>query len=64
MSFRSQGNFPSNTFANRYFNGGGHLNASGGEGLGTIEETVTYIESILPAFYQEWADNNNNNKEI
>ena len=64
MSFRSQGNFPSNTFANCYFNGGGHLNASGGEGLGTIEETVTYIESILPAFYQEWVDNNNNNKEI
>ena len=31
LSFRSKGNFPSNEFAAKYFSGGGHLNASGGE---------------------------------
>ena len=30
MSFRSKGNFPSNIFAEKFFNGGGHTNAAGG----------------------------------
>ena len=31
ISFRSQGSFPSNKFASQCYNGGGHLNAAGGE---------------------------------
>lgn len=37
LSFRSQKSFPCNEFAADFFNGGGHLNASGGEFYGTLE---------------------------
>ena len=47
LSFRSKGNFPVNEFAARYFSGGGHLNASGGEYPGTLENTITYFLQIL-----------------
>lgn len=50
LSFRSQGTFPTNKFAAEVFNGGGHLNASGGESYATIEETVEKFEKALPAF--------------
>ncbi len=45
LSFRSQGKFPANEFAGQYFNGGGHLNASGGEFYGTMEEAIALFES-------------------
>jgi bifunctional oligoribonuclease and PAP phosphatase NrnA len=38
MSFRSKGDFDTNTFARKYFNGGGHYNASGGGSKKTLEE--------------------------
>ncbi|MBP6230510.1 MAG: bifunctional oligoribonuclease/PAP phosphatase NrnA [Paludibacteraceae bacterium] len=63
MSFRSQGNFPTNTFASRYFNGGGHLNASGGESHLTIDETLSRIESVLPAFFAEWVEANKQDEQ-
>jgi len=37
-SFRSKGNFDVNTFARKYFNGGGHFNAAGGFSTQTLEE--------------------------
>ncbi len=37
MSFRSKGNFPANELARKYFNGGGHFNAAGGESKEPIE---------------------------
>ncbi len=40
LSFRSQKSFPCNEFASEFFNGGGHLNASGGEFKGTFEEAL------------------------
>ncbi len=43
ISFRSTGRFPSNEFAAKYFSGGGHLNASGGEYNDTLDNTVTYF---------------------
>ncbi len=47
LSFRSQKSFPCNEFAAEFFNGGGHLNASGGEFYGTFEEAVTiYTEGL------------------
>lgn len=44
ISLRSQGNFPCNQFAAEYFNGGGHLNASGGEHYGSMEEAIALFE--------------------
>lgn len=38
ISLRSVGSFPCNRLAAEYFNGGGHLNASGGEFYGTMDE--------------------------
>ncbi len=39
-SFRSKGGFDCNTFARKYFNGGGHFNAAGGNTKDSLEETV------------------------
>jgi phosphoesterase RecJ-like protein len=39
-SFRSKGGFDVNTFARKYFNGGGHFNAAGGQSKDTLEEVV------------------------
>jgi len=47
LSFRSKGIFPSNEFASRYFSGGGHLNASGGEYYDTLENTIAYFLEVL-----------------
>lgn len=52
ISFRSKGEFPANVFASENFNGGGHLNASGGEFYGTLDEAITNFEQALPK-YQE-----------
>ncbi|HEY8955479.1 DHH family phosphoesterase [Chitinophaga sp.] len=40
LSFRSKGNFDVNTFARKYFDGGGHFNASGGRSTDSLEKTV------------------------
>lgn len=53
ISFRSSGNFPCNTFASKYFNGGGHLNASGGEYYGAIDEAISIFEKALPEYIND-----------
>lgn len=50
VSLRSQGTFPCNKFAARYFTGGGHLNASGGQHYGTLQEAITLFEQALEEF--------------
>lgn len=40
-SFRSKGSFDVNSFARKYFNGGGHYNAAGGQSKETLETTVS-----------------------
>jgi len=50
VSLRSVGTFPCNRFAATYFNGGGHLNASGGRYAGTLEEAVATFEKALEEF--------------
>ena len=47
LSFRSKGKFPVNEFASRYFAGGGHRNASGGEYYDTLENTINYFLKVL-----------------
>jgi phosphoesterase RecJ-like protein len=47
LSFRSKGNFPVNEFASKYFSGGGHINASGGEYYDTLDNTIKYFMKVL-----------------
>ncbi len=47
VSLRSVGNFPCNKVATEFFNGGGHLNASGGEYYGTMAEVVQLFKQAL-----------------
>ena len=39
-SFRSKGSFDCNTFARKYFSGGGHFNAAGGRDTESLQDTV------------------------
>lgn len=50
ISLRSVGTFPCNQVAAEFFNGGGHLNASGGEFYGTIEEAREVFEAALQKY--------------
>ena len=47
VSLRSVGTFPCNKVAADFFNGGGHLNASGGEFYGTMEEAIGLFKQAL-----------------
>lgn len=50
VSLRSEGTFPTNTFSAEFFNGGGHLNASGGESYTTLQEAIDVFENALPKY--------------
>ena len=47
VSLRSVGAFPCNQVAAEFFNGGGHLNASGGEFYDTMDEAVDLFKQAL-----------------
>lgn len=47
VSLRSVGEFPCNKVAAEFFNGGGHLNASGGEFYGTMDEAIELFKRAL-----------------
>ncbi len=49
ISIRSIGDYPVNNIAAKYFDGGGHKNASGGTFYGNITEAIKYFEyKVLP----------------
>ena len=50
ISFRSRGTFAVNDFSAKYFNGGGHLNAAGGEWKESLANTIKRFEELLPLF--------------
>ncbi|HEY4798474.1 MAG TPA: bifunctional oligoribonuclease/PAP phosphatase NrnA [Bacteroidia bacterium] len=50
ISFRSKGNFDVNQFARKHFNGGGHMNAAGGEVHTSLDEVVMQFINILPEY--------------
>ena len=50
VSLRSVGTFPCNQLAAEFFGGGGHLNASGGEFYGTMEEAKKVFEQALEKY--------------
>lgn len=47
LSFRSKGGFSVSAFAEKYFNGGGHFNAAGGEYYESLENTIKYFLEVL-----------------
>lgn len=53
ISFRSQGDRPVNIWANEVFHGGGHMNASGGELFGTIQQAVRLFEQSFPKYLKQ-----------
>ena len=53
VSLRSVDTFPCNKVAERFFNGGGHLNASGGRVYGSIDDAVKLVKEALQTFEEE-----------
>ena len=50
LSFRSLGDFSVNEMAKKYFEGGGHKNASGGTSRLSLEATLQRFLKILPEY--------------
>lgn len=50
ISFRSKGDFDTNIFAENNFDGGGHINASGGESRLNLKETIDKFVAALPEY--------------
>ena len=51
ISFRSKGvENPVNSIANKYFEGGGHINAAGGKFVGNMEDAIAKFVTVLPEF--------------
>ena len=50
ITLRSVGTFPCNQLAAEFFGGGGHLNASGGEFYGTMDEARKVFEQALEKY--------------
>jgi phosphoesterase RecJ-like protein len=50
LSLRSTGDVPANDICKRYFNGGGHYNAAGGQSTDTLEHVVNQFKTILPGY--------------
>lgn len=50
LSLRSTGDFPANEICKKYFNGGGHRNASGGSWDDSLEQCIAKFKAILPEY--------------
>lgn len=46
-SFRSKGDFDCNSFARKYFEGGGHFAAAGGRSSASLDETVKKFKQVV-----------------
>ncbi len=46
-SFRSKGNFDVNTFARKYFDGGGHFNAAGGQSKEPLDAVIEKFKKAM-----------------
>ena len=53
VSLRSRGSVDVNTFARRYFNGGGHHNAAGGKSFVSMEETIKHYIASVEEYHKE-----------
>ena len=59
LSLRSKGNFKVNEIANKYFSGGGHMNASGGISEVSVNDTIKIVEKIISDNKTELNNQNN-----
>ena len=50
LSLRSRGEFPANEICKKYFNGGGHRNAAGGQSTDTLEQVIAQFKQVLPEY--------------
>jgi phosphoesterase RecJ-like protein len=53
VSCRSQGDFSVSDICARYFNGGGHFNAAGGDFFGTLDEAVAVFHQVLADLFPQ-----------
>ncbi len=53
VSCRSQGSFSVSDICSRYFGGGGHENAAGGEVVGTIDDAVAVFHQVLADLFPD-----------
>ena len=53
VSCRSQGDFSVSDICARYFNGGGHSNAAGGDFVGTLDEAVAVFHQVLADLFPQ-----------
>jgi phosphoesterase RecJ-like protein len=53
ISFRSKGDFSTNEFAEKHFNGGGHKNASGGHSDDSLTNTIKKFKELLPQYFKK-----------
>ncbi len=54
ISLRSKGDFPVNEFSAKYYGGGGHRNAAGGNYVGTLDDAVKIYTDNIVDFYAKW----------
>ncbi len=50
LSLRSKAEFPANEICKKYFNGGGHRNAAGGQSAHRLEAVVEQFKNLLPEY--------------
>lgn len=55
ISFRSKGDFSVDALASKYFNGGGHINAAGGESALSLDDTLSLFINKLEEYKHDLA---------
>lgn len=58
VSLRSKGNFAVNEISSKYFNGGGHRNAAGGQVEKGVDQTVHLFRELLPQYKETLLSSN------
>ena len=62
VSTRSVGDFRADLICNRFYNGGGHVNAAGGELHGTLDEAIGVFDATRPVIKEYLTDSPKINK--
>ena len=63
VSCRSQGDFSVSDICARYFGGGGHMNAAGGEFAGSMDEAVAVFHQILADLFPDSDSQDNSTQD-
>ena len=63
VSCRSQGDFSVSDICSRYFGGGGHQNAAGGEFSGTVDEAVALFHQVLADLFPHTSECESNQQK-